>query len=194
MADWKDIVKAIVPGIATAFGGPAAGMAVKVLGDTLLGNGDATEDQVADAVMNGGLTPDTILKLKEQEQLFQIQMKGIALQEKQADYQNEQAYVMDTQDARRNNAANRDVFHLGIVILVIYALVLCGSLFGSYAIITGGIVLKDVSTVGIVCTFIGGIIGTIGAMAGQIVSFYFGSSKGSEKKTDQLADAFRNLK
>lgn len=191
--DWKSAIRTIAPSIATAFGTPLLGKAVSVLGNAILGDPNATEDQISNAIQQG-LSPDQLLAIKKEDNDFIIKNRELDLQNKDLDYRDSQAYLVDTQDARKNNSANRDVFFLACVLLTFYGLILIGALFGCYGIISGGIILKDVSTVGIVCTFLGGLIGTIGAMAGQVISFYFGSSKGSEKKTDQLADAFKNFK
>lgn len=37
MPDWKDVISSVAPGLATAFGGPLAGAAVKVIADKVLG-------------------------------------------------------------------------------------------------------------------------------------------------------------
>lgn len=193
MADWKDVVRTVAPALATAFGTPAMGVAVSALGNVLLGDANASEEAVEAAVM-AGMSPDAMIRLKELDQQYALENRRIDLQNKQTEYQNDQVYITDTQDARHNNAQSSDVFHLGIAVLCIYGLILLGSLYGSFAIITGGIILKDVATVGMVSTFIGTVIGAVGSMAGQVISFYFGSSKGSDRKTDQMVEAFKTLK
>lgn len=72
--DWKAIVRTVAPGIATALGGPLAGMAVKVLGDKL-GIDDATQESVAAAIR--GATPDDLLKIKQAEHEFQTKMREL---------------------------------------------------------------------------------------------------------------------
>ncbi|MDB6061163.1 MAG: hypothetical protein JWM78_1266 [Verrucomicrobiaceae bacterium] len=58
----------------------------------------------------------------------------------------------------------------------------------------GGLVVKDASTIGRVSGFIGTVVGYMLLLAKQVVSFFFGSSKGSDRKTDAFAGAFKNLK
>ena len=56
MADWKSIVGTVAPAIATALGGPLAGLGVSAIGKALgLGDGASKED-VAQAVLKA--TPE----------------------------------------------------------------------------------------------------------------------------------------
>lgn len=72
--DWKAVVRTVAPGIATALGGPLAGMAVKALGDAI-GMDSATEESVAAAIK--GATPEDLLKVKQAEQEFQVKMRSL---------------------------------------------------------------------------------------------------------------------
>jgi hypothetical protein len=100
-------------------------------------------------------------------------------------------YVADTSDARRANAQNDKVFVLGCVILSTFAAIMGASLYGAYALLTGSLPIKDAALVGMVAGFVGTIIGYTAANANQVVSFFFGSSKGSEQKSDLMAQAFK---
>lgn len=73
--DWKDLVRTVAPTVATALGSPVAGIAVKALADSLLGDDTATEEQVAQAIKNA--SPDDLLKLKTIEQDFILTMKKL---------------------------------------------------------------------------------------------------------------------
>ena len=59
------ILGGIAPTIATALGGPLAGVATKALADKLLDRPDATEAEVEAAIL--GASPQDLLKLKEAE-------------------------------------------------------------------------------------------------------------------------------
>lgn len=72
--DFKEIIRTVAPGIATAFGGPLAGMAVKAIGDAL-GMDAATEDTVAAAIK--GASPEDLLKVKQAEISFQQRMREL---------------------------------------------------------------------------------------------------------------------
>lgn len=80
MKDWKGIVKAVAPALGTALGGPLVGTAVKVLGEKLLGNADATEADVAKAI-EAGLPPESIVKLREIDADFKLKMESAGLEE-----------------------------------------------------------------------------------------------------------------
>jgi hypothetical protein len=74
--DWKSIVRTVAPGIATALGGPLAGIAVSAIGNAL-GIDEPTQEKVIAAVK--GATPDDLLKLKQAEQEFILQMKKLEI-------------------------------------------------------------------------------------------------------------------
>ena len=75
--DWKKVVGAVAPGLATALGGPLAGVAVSALSEQLLGRPDGSEAEVATALRVGG--SDALLKLKDAEQAFQTRMRELPL-------------------------------------------------------------------------------------------------------------------
>lgn len=90
--DWKATLQAVAPGLAAAFGGPAAGVAVKLLSETLLGRPDASETDVK-AALAQGLTGDQILAVKAAEQAFQLELARIEAEQ-------EKAALEDVQSAR----------------------------------------------------------------------------------------------
>lgn len=69
------LIENVAPTIATALGGPVAGMAVKALSTALLGHGDGTEDDIRSALATA--TPDQITALKKVESDFKVQMKQL---------------------------------------------------------------------------------------------------------------------
>jgi hypothetical protein len=188
--DWKSIVKSVAPILGTALGGPLAGTAIKVLGETILGDGEATETQVQEALLKG-LNPDALVKLKEADQSFATKMKELDIDVAKLQLSEKNMYVSDTQDARKYK--DDKVFWLGVVILSTFAIIMYVALFGSYALLSGSMPIKEPSVVGMVSGFVGTIIGYAAANAQQVVGFFFGSSAGSSKKTDAISDAFVNM-
>jgi hypothetical protein len=75
MIDWKSIVKTIAPVLGTALGGPMAGAATKFIADKFLGNPNASEDEIANAIASS--SPDQLLKLKELDNDFTLEMKRL---------------------------------------------------------------------------------------------------------------------
>ncbi len=75
MEQLLNIVKTVAPTIATAMGGPLAGMAVRTLSETLLGHPDGTEEELAHAAVTA--SPDQLLALKHAENNFKLEMKKL---------------------------------------------------------------------------------------------------------------------
>lgn len=73
--DWKKIAAAVAPTLATALGGPLAGVAVSAISDKLLGKPDGTEAEVAAAITAGG--SDALARLREAEQAFTVRMREL---------------------------------------------------------------------------------------------------------------------
>lgn len=92
--DWKTIVKNIAPALGTALGGPIGGIATKLIADKFLGNPNASEQEIAQAI--NAASPDQLLKLKELDNNFAIEMgrQGVDL------------YALEVQD--RSSARDRE--------------------------------------------------------------------------------------
>jgi LytS/YehU family sensor histidine kinase len=112
---------------------------------------------------------------------------------KELDVDLDKSYIADTSDARHVFAENKGVFNLGIVILLTFAGVMVAVLFGSYQIMTGGITIKDVAIVATVSGLVGTVVGYVAANAQQVVSYFFGSSRGSADKTAAMATTITRL-
>lgn len=196
---WSDIanvLETLAPTIATALGTPVLGGAVAAL-ETVFGltpTGSMDDRQAALATAVQGATPEQLAAVRKADQDYAARMAEAGFKDREAlaalQVQDEQIYVSDTADARKANAANDKVFNLGLVVLATFALVMGASLWGAYGLLVGKIQPHDVAMVGMVSGFVGTIIGYVSANAQQVVSFFFGSSKGSEAKTDAMASAF----
>jgi GH24 family phage-related lysozyme (muramidase) len=196
--DAPGVVEKLTPTIASVVGGPLAGGAISML-ENLFGLTPVAGAPLADrqAVVAGAIsdaTPDQLLAMKKADQDYATKMAELGFKN-QADLAafavtEEQAYVADTADARRVNAGKMHVFYLACTILAIFGLVTGLSLWGAYALLTGGLPVKDASVIGMVAGFLGTIIGYTAANAQQVVGFFFGSSKGSEQKSELMASAF----
>ncbi|MFO0253092.1 MAG: 3TM-type holin [Betaproteobacteria bacterium] len=75
--DWKSLVATVAPTLATALGGPLAGMATKAIATAVLGRDEATEAELAQAL--AGATPDQLLALKKADADFAVRMKELDL-------------------------------------------------------------------------------------------------------------------
>jgi hypothetical protein len=166
--DWKALVQRAAPALATALGGPLAGMAVRVLGETLLGDADATEDRVAAAV--AAAKPEDLVRLRDADLAFKKHLTdaGIKLEEIAA---------ADRADARKLAAVTGDLWTPRVL-----ALVVVGGFFAAVVWVLAGGAVSDPTT----ATLVGAVVGYASAKADQVVSFWFGSSAGSRAKTEAL--------
>lgn len=198
---WSDIanvLETLAPTIATAVGTPLLGGAVSALegvfGLTPTPNASmqARQDAVATAVQ--GATPEQLAAIRKADQDYAARMADAGFKDKEAiasmQLQETQAYVSDTADARHTNAASFRVFVLGCVILATFAVVMGAALYGSYSLLVGNMPIANAAMIGMVGGFVGTIIGYTAANAQQVVSFNFGSSRGSDVKSEQMATAF----
>jgi hypothetical protein len=198
---WSDIanvLETLAPTVASALGTPLLGGAVAAL-ETAFGLTPKPSDSLNDrqealAAAIQGATPEQLAAVRKADQDYAARMAEAGFADKEAiaklQVQEETLYVDDTADARKVNAQSDKVFNLGIVVLITFAAVMGASLYGAYCLLIGTIPVKDVAMVGMVSGFVGTIIGYVSANAQQVVSFFFGSSKGSEANAAAMAGAF----
>lgn len=190
--DLKSFLLDIAPTIATGLGGPLAGTAVQALSQAITGKPHATKEEIT-KIAEKGLTPEQLVAVTAANNEFALAMKNSDIDLVKVNNAHTEAYLIDTQDARKNNASNENVFYMGVVILVTFAGIVGLSLYGSYQVLTGGILPKDPALVAAVFGFIGTLIGYISANAQSVINFYYGSSKSSSDKTQALSDAAKQL-
>lgn len=198
---WSDaltVLERVAPTIATVAGTPLLGGAVAALESVfgLTPPPDATMEQRQSTLARSvtGATPEQLLEMRKADQDYAARMAEAGFKDKEMLAQlavtEEQVYVSDTESARQANAANMRVFWLGVVILSTFGGMVFASLWGAYALLSGKIPVVNAAIVGMVSGFIGTVIGYTAANATQVVSFYYGSSKGSETKSEAMATAF----
>ena len=134
-----------------------------------LGKEDATEDELILAVQNA--TPEDFAKIKEAEYTFKLDMK-------QLDIDLENIHSGD-----RASARTREEKVGGYANPILAGIVILGFFLTVLHVLTGG--LDTMS--GTQASLVGTLIGYVSAKADQVVSYYFGSSKGSSDKTKLLA-------
>lgn len=189
----KDVIKSIAPIAGSLIGSPIAGMAMAMIGEAI-GIKQPTAERVAEAIKGGSLSPEQVAAVRAADAALKVRLRELDLDEKRIEADTEKAYLADAQNARQANSGDRGVFWLGIVILVSYALVILLTLLGAYwLLVKGGIKDMDAGLVAAVFSLVGAIIGYIASDAKQVVSYYFGSSRGSNDKSRDMADAVRAL-
>ncbi len=173
--DWKSIVGTVAPGIATALGGPLAGVAVRTLSQVLLGTADGSQEAVEKAVL--AADPAMLANLKQAEFQFQKDMKAL-------DIDLERISAQDRDSARQREVNTGDKWTPRVLAFVIVG----GFLGAMYAVLTGAVEgLKDPIT----SALVGSVIGYMSAKADQVVAYFFGSSAGSKEKTEALSRAIQ---
>lgn len=201
---WSDaltVLERAAPTIATVAGTPLLGGAVAALeavfGLTPAPDASMSDRQNAVATAVQGATPEQLAAVRKADQDYAARMAEAGFKDKETLAQlavsEEKVYVGDTADARARNANNDRVFWLGVVVLATFAAVMGTSLYGAYALLTGKLPVSNAAIVGMVAGFVGTIIGYVSANAQQVVGFFFGSSKGSEQKSEAMSSAFTQV-
>ena len=158
-------LKQIAPTIATAMGGPLAGMAVSAISKAI----GVEPEKVGDLISNNKLTADQIAQVKIAEIELQKQANELGLNF-------EKLAVDDRKSAREMQATTRS-----IVPPVLAAIVTFG-FFGIMVMMLLGKV--DSNNPAILM-----MLGSLGTAWTGIIAYYFGSSAGSQAKTDLLSKA-----
>jgi hypothetical protein len=167
--DWKKILGTVAPVIATALGGPLAGLAVKTVGVALgLGEG-ASEEEVAAAV--AGASPDQLLALKKADQEFAVRMHELDVD------------LERIAEGSKDSARKREMSVGGYANPILASVIVIGFLVTAFMVL-GGMVegLKDPIT----ASLVGTMIGYVSAKADQVVAYYFGSTAKSAGKDDTI--------
>ena len=160
--DW---LKQIAPTIATALGGPLAGMAVSAISKAV----GVEPDQVQDMIANNKLSAEQIAQVKLAEIELQKQAQELGLNFAKLE-------VEDRKSAREMQATTRSRMPP----------ILAGAVtVGFFAIMTLMFFNKvDSNNPAILM-----MLGSLGTAWTGIIAYYFGSSAGSQAKTDLLSKA-----
>ena len=155
------LLSSVAPTLATALGGPLAGLAVKSLSKALLGAEDFSEEAVMDAIATA--SPEQLAAVKKIDADFKVQMKSL-------DIDLERISVDDRKSARDMQKETRDWIPRALAVsvtagffaILIYMLVYGLPTSGNEALLL--------------------LLGALQTAWGGIIAFYFGSSSGSQKK------------
>ena len=160
--DW---LKQIAPTIATAMGGPLAGMAVSAISKAI----GVDPDKVGDLISNNKLSAEQIAQVKIAEIELQKQAQELGLNFAKLE-------VEDRKSAREKQATTRSIVPPALAAIItigffsILIMMMIGKVDGNNPTIL--MMLGSLST----------------AWTG-IIAYYFGSSAGSQAKTDLLSKA-----
>jgi len=167
---WTNLIAQVAPTIATVLGGPLAGMGVKALSTAILGHANGTQDDIEAAIPN--ITPEQLLALKQADNAFKAQMAELGIEPDKLD--------VEDRESARDMAKSR-----GFTPQVVLSGMFVGGYFVLLILFLLGYTHLDPSYKDLLLT----LIGVLTAGIPQILNFWFGSSHGSQKKDDALAQA-----
>ena len=165
MEQLLNLVRTVAPSIATAVGGPLAGMATRAISEALLGKPDGTEDELLSAAKSA--TPEQLLALKQAEQSFVVKMRELDLD------------LERISNEDRDSARNREIKTGDYTPKLLAAAVTFGFFGVLFWMIANGLPSNGGEAMLV-------MLGTLGTAWGAIVSYYFGSSAGSREKTQAM--------
>ena len=159
----------LVPTVATALGGPLAGLAAEAVADAL-GMSDKSVSTVKEALTQGSLSAEQITKLKEAE----LALKKI---EKEQQFSFAELDVKNTQGARDMQMSTNSK------VPAILAVIVVSGFFGILvSMMLGWLKVSDQQALLL-------LLGSLSTAFGSVLNFYFGSSHGSRIKTEALANS-----
>jgi len=165
--DALHVLQTVAPTIARATLGPFGGLAATAL-SAILGTPSADPEATNAALLNA--TPDQLLALKKAEQDFQVQMKSLGISQ-------DKLVFDDIANARARQVALKD----DTPAILAYAITV--GFFGTL----GFLLWNGKPAAGGDALLV--LLGSLGTAWAGVVSFYFGSSLGSQKKDTALAAA-----
>jgi hypothetical protein len=165
--DWKSLVGSIAPTLATALGGPMAGMAVKALSSSMGLSDESTEKELSAALQSA--SPEILAQIQKADQDFALEMEklGVDLEKIASD---DRANARSREIATGDNAPK------------ILACVVVVGFFTTLACVA----FVDISAASQQPVNI--LLGALTALLIQVGNYYFGSSAGSKEKTQHLAN------
>lgn len=163
---WKKTLAAVAPTIATALGTPLAGLAVAMACEKL-GLSENTEDALAAAV--SGANPEQLAKIKEVDASLKVELKRL-------DIRLEEIASEDRASARHLAEAKGIVVQAALTFIMTFAFS-----YILWVLFEGRTGLEE-RTENIAFY----AMGTLNGLLIQAWNFWFGTSKGSKDKSEQL--------
>ncbi len=158
----KKIVGAVAPFLGTMLGGPMGGMAATAIKKVLLGDENATDEALENSLLNA--SPSALVKIKQLNTTFKREMALIGLSE-------HKVAALDRDSAREREVKIQDSIPaiLSILLTVGFFVAFGATLF---------VPLPEANR-----SIIDIMIGSLGTAWVSAITYYFGSSHGSQIKT-----------
>jgi len=157
------VLKTVAPTLALAVGGPFGPIAAAAIHAAL----GTTSQAEAEAALTAA-TPDQLLALKKADNDFQVQMRGLGIQE-------ENLALQDRESARAREIALRDWTPTILAYLITV---------GFFGVLSYMIRYGAPAGAGSEAFLV--LLGALGTAWTGIIAYYYGSSAGSASKTDTL--------
>ncbi len=163
----KKILGTVAPFLGTMIGGPFGAAAGKLVGEVLLGNENASEAEIEKALASA--TPEQLVELRRVDADYKTKMAELGIDE-------QKIAAMDRDSARQREMVTKDK------IPAVLALLLTFGFFGVLAMMM--LYPIQQGTQGVIEV----MLGSLGTAWISVITYYFGSSYGSQIKTQLLRD------
>jgi hypothetical protein len=160
-------LKQIAPSLATALLGPLGGAAVSAIGSAL-GMSDADKAKIEATLKSGQLSGEQLAAIQQKEIEFKAQMAGLGVDL-------EKIAAADRDSARKMQIETKSLVPAALAIVVVLAWVAIQWYLLSHVV--------DASMRELVAR----VLGTLDAALTLVLSFYFGSSRGSQDKDETIS-------
>lgn len=161
----KDVIKVVAPTLGAALGGPLGGLAGQILGGLVSGDKPGALEE---AILTQ--KPETLLALKQAENDFKLKLREMDIDE-------EKIFADDRASARELAKVDMGPHKLlSLVFIGGYFIIMAAFFVGKVDIDP---TLKEPFLI---------LIGVITANVPSIMQFWFGTSSGSQRKTDLLVE------
>lgn len=163
--DWKSVVGTVAPTIATALGGPFAGMATKTIMEAL---GVSSEAEIEKTLASA--SPDHLLALRNADNDFKVRMRELDIKEE------------DLEAKDRHSA--RGLFKVNIWPQIILSVLFVSGYFVVLYFIGNGFIVPSVDMKEAFIL----LLGLLTREIPTIMQFWFGTSSGSKDKTSIIGE------
>lgn len=172
MKDFLKILGSVAPAVATAMGGPMAGVATKFVAGALLGKPDCTAKELETAILSA--SPEQLAQLRKINADFEVEMKRLDV--------DLQAIAVDDRKSARDLAKSdmRPQIWLSSVFICGY-FALLWMLFSGTVVISPSI--RDMANI---------LLGVLTSGIPMILRFWFGGSPQDEMHMDRIYNSVPN--
>ena len=173
--NWTELIKSIAPTVATALGGPLAGMAVTAIGNAI-GMDAPTQEKIGKVFNEGKLAPEDIAKIRQLEIEFQTHEVDMGFKYAELEVRQFELEVQDRDGARRMQMATHSKMPAILTIMVTIGFFgVLGLLFYRPELRANEIMMI--------------MVGQLSAVWATCVAFYTGTTFNSANKNAMLANS-----